>query len=63
MTKRARNRAKLHVKLRNELTTELKGACREARKVLAAKLKESFLIELELASDAKLRNELTTELL
>ena len=46
----------LHAKLRNKPTTKLK-------KELAAKLKESSLIELELASEAKPRNEPTTELL
>ena len=54
--------AKLHAKLRIELTTELFRACSEARKGLAAKLKDSSLIELMLASEAKLRNEHTTEL-
>jgi len=63
MTIKARNGAKLHAKLRIELTTELFRACCEARKELAVKLKDSSLIELELALEAKLRNEPTAELL
>jgi len=55
MTIKACNGAKLHAKLRNELTTELKEACSEARKELAVKLKDSSLIDLELTSEAKLR--------
>ena len=63
MTIKARRRAKFHAKLRNELTAELKEACSGARKELAVKLKDSSLIELGLALEAKLRNEPTTELL
>ena len=60
---KARSGAKLRVQLRNEPTTELKGACSYARKELTAKLKDSSLIELELASEARLKNEPTAELL
>jgi len=41
---------------------EPKRACNEGRKKLAAKLKDSSLIELELDSKAKLKNEPTVEL-
>ena len=63
MTIKACNGAKLHAKLRNEPTMELKRACSEARKELAANLKDNSLMERELASEVKLRNESTTELL
>jgi len=51
---KAHSEARLHAKLRNEPIAELKGACGEARKELAAKLKIAISIELELASEAKL---------
>ena len=62
MTIKACSGAKLHAKLRNEPRTELKGVYSEARKELAAKLKDSSLIELRLASETKLKNEPTAEL-
>jgi len=63
MTIRARSGAKLHAKLRDEPTMELKRARTEAKKELVAKLKDNSLIDLELASEAKIRDVPTTELL
>jgi len=59
---RALSGAKLHAKLRNGLTTELKRSLQRSYKKLAVKLKDSSLIELELALEMKLRNEPTIEL-